>query len=157
MDATPALTTSTLRTRARRLKRQHSIGLFVVDHLQMMRGSANVGDGRVQEVSEISRGLKALAKELDVPVRALSQLSRAVENRTDKHPQLSDLRDSGTIQQDADVVIFLYREEHDLERSNKKGSPDHIAAMGLAEVDIAKQRHGPIGTIPMPFNALTRN
>lgn len=152
VDDTPALSISALRTRARRMKRQHNVGLIIIDYLQMMRGTTNVGDGRVQEVSEISRGLKALAKELDVPVLALSQLSRAVENRTDKHPQLSDLRDSGTIEQDADVVIFVYREEYYIERSNKKGGPEHIAAMGLAEIDIAKQRHGPIGTIPMRFN-----
>ena len=152
VDTTPALTISAPCTRARRLKRQHSVGMFVIDYLQMMRGSANVGDGRVQEVSDISRGPKAMAKALDVPVLALSQLGSAVENRTDKHPRPSDLRDSGTIEQDADVVIFLHREEYYLERSNKKGSPEHIAAMGLAEVDVAKQRHGLVGTIPMRFN-----
>jgi replicative DNA helicase len=152
VDDTPALTISALRTRARRLKRQHGVGLIIVDYLQMLRGSTNVGDGRVQEVSEISRGLKALAKELDIPVLALSQLSRAVENRTDKRPQLADLRDSGTIEQDADVVMFIYRDEYYLEQSAKKGSPEHIASMGLAEVNIAKQRHGPTGTIPMRFN-----
>lgn len=152
VDDTPALTISALRTRARRLKRQYGIGFIIVDYLQLLRGSTNAGDGRVQEVSEISRGLKTLAKELDVPVLALSQLSRAVENRQDKRPQLADLRDSGTIEQDADVVMFIYRDEYYLAQSVKKGTPEHIASMGLAEINIAKHRHGPTGTIPMRFN-----
>ena len=153
IDESPALTMSALRTRARRLKRQHGLGLIVVDYLQLIEGSGRGprSENRVQEVSEISRGLKTLAKELNVPVLALSQLSRKVEERTDKHPLLSDLRESGTIEQDADVVMFVYREEYYLERSDKKGSPDHIASMGKAEVIIAKQRHGPTGAAHLQF------
>ena len=158
INEAPALSMGALRTEARRLKRQHGLGLIVVDYLQLLVGSGRGGsENRVEEVSEISRGLKTLAKELHVPVLALSQLSRAVEQRTDKHPLLSDLRESGTIEQDADVVMFVYREEYYLERSDKKGSPEHIDSMGKAEVIIAKQRHGPTGTAHLKFDgAFTR-
>jgi replicative DNA helicase len=154
IDDTPALTIGALRTRARRLKRQRGLDLIVVDYLQLVEASHRK-DGRVQEVSEISRGLKTLAKELDVPVLALSQLSRAVEQRQDKRPQLSDLRDSGTIEQDADVVMFVYREEYYLQQ----GSPAERAKLGdvagQAEVIIGKQRHGPTGTINLEFDGPT--
>jgi len=174
IDDTPALTVSALRTRARRLKRQHNLGLIVVDYLQLI-GSSNTSrnDGRVQEVSEITRGLKTLAKELEVPVLALSQLSRAVEQREPPKPQLSDLRESGSIEQDADVVMFIYREQYYLERKEPdqgiKETDEHYQGdkqkwedrmekvRGLAELDIAKQRHGPTGKIGMTFNgAFTR-
>src|SRR3989337_4546065 len=114
MDECPALTIAALRARARRLKRQKNIGMVIVDYLQLLQGTGRNGgnDNRVQEISEISRGLKQLAKELDVPVIGLSQLSRAVEQREDKRPQLSDLRESGSIEQEADIVLFVYREEY---------------------------------------------
>ena len=174
IDDTPALTVSALRTRARRLKRQHGLALIVVDYLQLLQGSrANRNDSRVQEISEITRGLKTLAKELDVPVLALSQLSRAVEQREDKRPQLADLRESGTIEQDADVVMFIFREEYYLERKEPtrqseddddavknrriKWEENLEAIHGLAEIIIAKQRHGPTGKVPLRFHAeLTR-
>lgn len=168
IDDTPALTVSALRTRARRLKRQHGLGMIVVDYLQLISGSANSrSDGRVQEVSEITRGLKTLAKELDVPVLALSQLSRQVEQREDKRPQLSDLRESGSIEQDADVVMFIFREEYYLEKADPMQRPDESAdkyaqrqssweermerARGKAEVIVAKQRHGPVGSVKLAF------
>ena len=170
IDDTPALTVSALRTRARRLKRQHGIALLVVDYLQLVSGTRNArNDGRVQEISEITRGLKTLAKELDVPVLALSQLSRAVENREDKRPQLADLRESGTIEQDADVVMFIYREEYYLERQEPSQRADEDAvkfsermeqwedrrskATGRAEIIVAKQRHGPTGRVMLRFHA----
>ena len=163
IDDQPALNISQVRTRARRLKRRHGLALVVVDYLQLM---APVGRGReinrVQEVSEISRGLKALAKELAVPVLALSQLSRAVEQREDKHPLLSDLRESGSIEQDADVVIFAYRDEYYLE-GKMPTDGDHKkleawqrkwdAARGTAELIVAKHRHGPTGTVRVAFDA----
>jgi replicative DNA helicase len=169
IDDTPALTMSQIRTRARRLKRQHGLSLIIIDYLQLINPPANSrGDNRVQEVSQITRGLKALAKELNVPVIALSQLSRAVEQREDKRPQLSDLRESGSIEQDADVVTFIYREEYYRERekpsrrdSEKEGvflerqhTYDELmkACHGKAEVIVAKQRHGPIGTVELQFN-----
>lgn len=160
IDDTPALSVPAIRTRARRLMRQESLGMIVIDYLQLLstpgRKSA---ENRVQELSEITRGLKALAKELNVPVIALSQLSRAVEQRDDKHPQLSDLRESGSIEQDADVVMFVYREEYYLARKKPTGSDDKVAewerslskVANIAEVIIAKQRHGPIGTISLHF------
>ncbi len=170
IDDTPALTVSALRTRARRLKRQHGLALLVVDYLQLVSGSRNArNESRVQEVSEITRGLKTLAKELDVPVLALSQLSRAVENREDKRPQLADLRESGTIEQDADVVMFIYREEYYLDRQEPTQRADEDAgkflerqqqweerrtkASGRAEIIVAKQRHGPTGKIVLRFHA----
>lgn len=157
IDDTPALTVSALRTRARRLKRQKGLDLIVIDYLQLMQGKGT--DGRVQEISEISRGLKALAKELNIPVIALSQLSRAVEQRDDKRPMLSDLRESGSIEQDADVVAFIYREEYYLSRQEPEGGTEKFAAwqermekvQNQADVIIAKQRHGPIGTIKTYF------
>jgi replicative DNA helicase len=157
IDDTGALTVAALRARARRMARRHGIGLLIVDYLQLLSGGSDRRDGRTQEVSEITRGLKALAKELDIPVLALSQLSRAVEGRVDKRPMLSDLRESGSIEQDADVVMFVYREEYYLERSDRRGTPAHIDAMGRAEVIIAKQRRGPTATVPLAFDAaLTR-
>lgn len=168
IDDTPALSVSALRTRARRLKRQVGLSLIIVDYLQLMQaGGGRRHENRVQEVSEITRGLKTIAKELSVPVIALSQLSRAVEQREDKRPQLSDLRESGSIEQDADVVMFLYREEYyrDREKPGQRDSePDQKfherverhemlleASRNRAEVIVAKQRHGPIGTVHLQF------
>ena len=166
IDDTPQLTIAALRTRARRLKRQHNLGLLVVDYLQLLRGTGSGGRGpenRVQEISEITRGLKGLAKELDIPVIALSQLSRTVENREDKRPQLADLRESGSIEQDADVVTFVFREEyyHQM-KEPAMGTPEHEAWQakgetihGLAEFIIGKQRHGPTGTVRLFFERET--
>jgi replicative DNA helicase len=162
IDDTPGLTIAALRTRARRLKRQRGIGMIVVDYLQLLQGTGkSSGDNRVQEISEISRGLKTLAKELSVPVLALSQLSRAVEQREDKRPQLSDLRESGSIEQDADMVWFVYREEYYL--SAKQPADDHAdfvkwqeemnRAYGLSELIVAKQRHGATGKVRLRFEA----
>ena len=165
IDDTPALSIAALRTRARRMKRQHGIGLIVVDYLQLLQGSGRGNaDNRVQEISEITRGLKTLAKELQVPVLALSQLSRAVEAREDKHPQLSDLRESGTIEQDADIVLFVYREEyyHSLKQPDPSDGDKHMKwkekaekIFGLAEVVVAKQRHGSTGTVLLTFHKST--
>ena len=161
IDDTPALSVAGLRARARRLKRQHGLSLIIVDYLQLMRPSNSIGQSnRVQEVSEITQGLKALAKELDLPVIALSQLSRAVEQREDKRPQLSDLRESGSIEQDSDVVMFVYREQYYLARKQPEdGTAEHADWMErmervhrLAEIIVAKQRHGPIGKIEMHFD-----
>lgn len=162
IDDTPALSIAALRTRARRLKRQHDIGLIVVDYLQLLQGSARGGsENRVQEISEITRGLKTLAKELQVPVLALSQLSRAVEQRDDKRPQLADLRESGTIEQDADIVLFVYRDEYyhamkqpDPEETEKfaKWKDKAEKVFGLAEVIVAKQRHGSTGIVELTFD-----
>ena len=159
IDDTPALPISQVAARARRLKRTHGLDLLIVDYLQLLRGSSK--ENRVQEVSEITQGLKAIAKELNIPVIALSQLSRAVESREDKRPQLSDLRESGSIEQDADVVMFVYREEYYLKnREPKPGSEEHFKwqaemeqAHGRAEVIIGKQRHGPTGTVSLQFDA----
>jgi replicative DNA helicase len=162
IDATGGLTIAQVAARARRLKRQRGLGLVVVDYLQLLAGSARRAmEGRVQEVSEITTGLKALAKELHVPVLALSQLSRQVENRDDKRPQLADLRESGSIEQDADVVLFIYREEYYHARKDPKPNTpeffewqDHGAKIaGIAEVIIGKQRHGPTGSIELQFDA----
>jgi replicative DNA helicase len=170
IDDTPALTIGAIRTRARRLKRQHGLGLIVIDYLQLLQGSGSgrSEQNRVLEVSEITRGLKAIAKELEIPVLALSQLSRAVENRDNKRPQLSDLRESGSIEQDADVVMFVYREQYYLEREQPaqrpEESPEKFAARhddwirrceqahNIAECIIAKQRHGPIGGVKLYFD-----
>ncbi len=169
IDDTPALTVSALRTRARRLKRQHKLSLIIIDYLQLISGSTNSrNDGRVQEVSEITRGLKTLAKELHVPVVALSQLSRQVENREDKRPQLADLRESGSIEQDADVVAFIFRDEYYLEKAEpKQRTEETLEKFALrvanweerisrvhntAEIIIAKQRHGPVGTVKLMFD-----
>ncbi len=164
IDETPAITISTLCNRARRIKRLHGLSLVVVDYIQLMRApsSNNRGDNRVQEVSEITQGLKALAKELKVPVLALSQLSRAVESRDDKKPQLSDLRESGSIEQDADVVMFVYREAYYLENKQPKlGSIEHAEwqskmndVNGLADIILGKQRHGPTGTVKVEFEGI---
>ncbi len=173
IDDTPALSVAALRTRARRLKRQQGLGLIVVDYLQLLRPSAGgrAIENRVQEISDITRGLKAVAKELDVPVLALSQLSRAVEQREDKRPMLADLRESGSIEQDADVVMFIFREEYYLSRGEPTRRPEESedkfndryerwkerceAAYGMADIIIAKQRHGPIGTVRLHFEADT--
>jgi replicative DNA helicase len=160
VDETGGLSISQLTARARRLKRQKGLDVIVVDYIQLLQGSGKKGnDNRVQEVTEITTNLKALAKELNVPIIALSQLSRQVENRDDKHPQLSDLRESGSIEQDADVVMFVYREEYYLQNKEPKvGTPEHEKwklemelAHGKAEVIIAKQRHGPTGTVKLQF------
>ncbi len=159
IDDTPALPISQLAARARRLKRTHGLDVLIVDYLQLVR-PASAKDNRVNEVSEITQGLKAIAKELDIPVVALSQLSRQVEQRDDKRPQLSDLRESGSIEQDADVVMFVFREEYYAER--EKPSEDRLEEMaawqermerlhGKAEVIIGKQRHGPIGSVELSF------
>jgi replicative DNA helicase len=162
IDQTGGITVAQLAARARRLKRQHGLALLVVDYLQLLAGSSRrASEGRVQEVTEITTGLKALAKELAVPVIALSQLSRQVEQREDKRPQLSDLRESGSIEQDADVVMFVFREEYYVERRQpREGSPEHLAwqdemeqVQGLADVIIGKQRHGPTGTVRLQFRA----
>ena len=163
IDDTPGLTIAALRARARRLKRQKGIGLVVVDYLQLLQGSGkgSAGDNRVQEISEISRGLKQLAKELDLPVIGLSQLSRAVEQREDKRPQLSDLRESGSIEQDADIVLFIYREDYYLAAKQPGDDDPELAAWqeemgrayGTAEVIVAKQRHGSTGKVRLKFDS----
>jgi len=163
IDDTPALTISAIRTRARRMKRKNNLGVLFIDYLQLVRGSSSKSDNRVQEISEITQGLKAIAKELNIPVIALSQLSRAVEQREDKRPQLSDLRESGSIEQDSDIVMFIFREQYYTERKRpKEGSKEHekwITDMSechsKAEVIIAKQRHGPIGNVTIRFDADT--
>ena len=162
IDDTPAISVSNLRARARRLKKQHGLDLIVIDYLQLLLPPDNLrhNDNRVNEISEITRALKALAKELNIPVIALSQLSRAVEQRDDKRPQLADLRESGSIEQDADVVMFVYREEYyESRREPDPESEKHAIwqqKMGkvynIAEVILAKQRHGPIGTIKLFFD-----
>jgi replicative DNA helicase len=162
IDATGGLTIAQVAARSRRLKRQRGLGLIVVDYLQLLAGSSRrAAEGRVQEVSEITVGLKALAKELNVPVIALSQLSRQVENRDDKRPQLADLRESGSIEQDADVVLFIYREEYYLARKEPRpNTTEHQEwqdqmdrVTGIAEVIIGKQRHGPTGIVELQFEA----
>lgn len=169
IDDTPALSVPALRTRARRLKRRYGLSLVVVDYLQLMRGVGHVSQhSRVQEIGEITQGLKALAKELNVPVLALSQLSRAVESREDKRPMLSDLRDSGTIEQDADIVMFVYRDEYYLERAAPQRRPGENddsydkrcgdyrtrleEAQNKADIIVAKQRNGPIGNVRVQFD-----
>jgi len=162
IDETPAITIAALSNRARRIKRIHGLDMIVVDYIQLMRGTMNYKDGRVQEVSEITQGLKAIAKELSVPVVALSQLSRQVEQRDNKKPQLSDLRESGSIEQDADVVMFVYREAYYLE--NKEPRPATVEhaewqakmneVSNLAEIIIGKQRHGPTGMLMLEFEAM---
>tara|TARA_B100001105_G_scaffold66319_1_gene51926 strand:- start:606 stop:2030 length:1425 start_codon:yes stop_codon:yes gene_type:complete len=162
IDETPAIAISTLSNRARRIKRLFGLDLIIVDYIQLMTTSSKRYDGRVQEISEITQGLKALAKELSVPVLALSQLSRAVEQRDDKKPQLSDLRESGSIEQDADVVMFVFREEYYLERKEPKlGTIEHgewqakmNEIIGSADIIIGKQRHGPTGNIQVEFEGI---
>ena len=161
IDDTGGINIGQLAARARRLKRQKGIGLIVVDYLQLLSGSSRrAQEGRVQEITEITTGLKALAKELNVPVLALSQLSRQVEQRDDKRPQLADLRESGSIEQDADVVMFIFREEYYLQRRQpRENTPEFFEwqeemdrVTGLAEVIIGKQRHGPTGTVMLQFD-----
>lgn len=161
IDQTGGISIAQLSARARRLKRQRGLDVIVIDYIQLMTGSSKASaQNRVQEITEITTGLKALGKELSVPIIALSQLSRQVESREDKRPQLSDLRESGSIEQDADVVMFVYREEYYLKNKEPKpGTQEHITwegemndARGKAEVIIAKQRHGPTGTVPMAFH-----
>ncbi|MEM7696275.1 MAG: replicative DNA helicase [Pseudomonadota bacterium] len=162
IDQTGGITIAQLSARARRLKRQKGLDVLIVDYLQLLSGSGKrASDSRVNEITEITTGLKALAKELEVPIVALSQLSRQVESREDKRPQLADLRESGSIEQDADVVMFIYREEYYLQsRKPKEGTPEFFeweAQMervhGVAEVIVGKQRHGPTGTVELQFDA----
>jgi len=162
IDDTGGLSVSQVAARARRLKRQKGLDVIIIDYLQLLTGSSKkASENRVQELTEITTTLKALAKELNVPVIALSQLSRQVEAREDKHPQLADLRESGSIEQDADVVLFVYREEYYLKNKEpKEGTPEHLSwqsemekVHGKAEVIIAKQRHGPTGTVQLAFEA----
>ena len=159
IDETPAISIAAMSNRARRIKRLHGLDMIVVDYIQLMRGTTYNKDGRVQEISQITQGLKAIAKELGVPVVALSQLSRQVEQRDDHKPQLSDLRESGSIEQDADVVMFVYREGYYLQRKEpREATVEHAewqAKMNevahLAEIIIGKQRHGPIGKVTLEF------
>jgi replicative DNA helicase len=162
IDETGGISIAQLAARARRLKRRKGLDLLVVDYLQLLQGtSRRSSENRVQELTEITTNLKALAKELNIPILALSQLSRQVENRDDKRPQLSDLRESGSIEQDADVVMFVFREEYYLRnREPRAGSEEHFkwqaemeAVHGKAEVIIGKQRHGPTGTVQLQFQA----
>ncbi|MEE4289882.1 MAG: DnaB-like helicase C-terminal domain-containing protein, partial [Erythrobacter sp.] len=171
IDDTPALTIAALRNRARRLKRRHDIGLIVVDYLQLLQGSGRANDNRVNEISEISRGLKTLAKELSVPVIALSQLSRAVEQREDKRPMLSDLRESGSIEQDADMVWFIYRADYyheairpdmpnqdgtssaEVEEKYRQWEEKFLELKNKATLIVAKQRHGSTGNVPLHFQS----
>jgi len=170
IDDTPGLTIAALRARARRLKRQKGIGMVVVDYLQLLQGTGRNGnENRVNEISEISRGLKTLAKELQVPVLALSQLSRAVEQREEKRPQLSDLRESGSIEQDADIVLFVYREEYyvasrepkrpgadddaKVHEAHEEWAQDMSRVYGAAELIVAKQRHGATGKVRLKFDS----
>jgi replicative DNA helicase len=142
IDDAPALSVLDLRARARRLKKEHDLGILVIDYLQLMRGRTGSLDRREQEISEISRSLKALAKELNIPVVAISQLNRMVEQRDNKRPRLADLRESGAIEQDADVIMFIYRDE--VYHKDSK-------AVGTAEIIIGKQRNGPIGEVVLTF------
>ena len=159
IDETPAISIAAMSNRARRIKRLHGLDMIVVDYIQLMRGTTYNKDGRVQEISQITQGLKAIAKELGVPVVALSQLSRQVEQRDDHKPQLADLRESGSIEQDADVVMFVYREGYYLQRKEpREATVEHAewqAKMNevahLAEIIIGKQRHGPIGKLTLEF------
>src|SRR5262245_45498670 len=162
IDESGGLSVSQLAARARRLKRTHGLDLLIIDYIQLMQGTTRRSqENRVQEVTEITTNLKALAKELNVPILALSQLSRQVENREDKRPQLSDLRESGSIEQDADVVLFVFREEYYLtNKEPRPGTPEHEKwrsemdqVLGKAEIIIGKQRHGPTGTVSLQFEA----
>lgn len=164
IDDTPSISIAALRTRARRMKRRHNLSLLIVDYLQLLKGSSKGSeDSRVQEISEITQGLKAIAKELNIPVIALSQLSRAVEQREDKRPLLSDLRESGSIEQDADIVMFIYRDEYYLIRKHpQEGTPEYEQwqadmnkVLNIAEVIVAKQRNGPVGSVKLHFDSKT--
>jgi len=163
IDQTGGISIAQLAARARKLKRQKGLDVLVIDYLQLLTGSAGrASQGRVQEITEITTGLKALAKELAVPVIALSQLSRQVETREDKRPQLSDLRESGSIEQDADVVMFVFREEYYVERAKpSEGTAEFQTwfekmqqVQGKAEVIVGKQRHGPVGTVTLAFEGI---
>ena len=162
IDETPAISIAAMSNRARRIKRLFGLDMIVVDYIQLMRGTFNNKDGRVQEISEITQGLKAIAKELSVPVLALSQLSRAVEQRDQKKPLLSDLRESGSIEQDADVVMFVYREAYYLEKQEPRpATVEHAEwqakmneVSNKAEIIIGKQRHGPTGNVMLEFEAM---
>jgi len=162
IDETPAITIAAISNRSRRIKRLFGLELIIVDYIQLMRSSGSKEYNRVQEISEITQGLKALAKELNVPVLALSQLSRAVEQRDDKKPQLADLRESGSIEQDADVVMFVFRESYYLQNKEPAlGSIEHAEwrqkmdeVSHLAEIMISKQRHGPTGNVKVEFEAM---
>ena len=162
IDETPAISIAALSNRARRIKRIYGLDMIVVDYIQLMTAMNSRRDNRVQEISEITQGLKALAKELSVPVLALSQLSRAVEQRDNNKPQLADLRESGSIEQDADVVMFVYREAYYLERKEPRPATVEYAewqakmneVSNLAEIIIGKQRHGPTGNIFLEFEAM---
>ena len=162
IDETPAISIAAISNRARRIKRLFGCELVVVDYIQLMKATNIRNEGRVQEISEITQGLKAIAKELNVPVLAVSQLSRAVEQRDDKKPQLSDLRESGSIEQDADVVMFVYREAYYLERKEPRPATVEHAEWqvnmneisNLAEIMISKQRHGPTGNIKVEFESM---
>jgi replicative DNA helicase len=148
IDDTPAITAAELRSKCRKYKLEYGLEMIIIDYLQLMSGSGKSGESRQQEISEISRSLKAIARELNVPVVSLSQLSRAVESRPNHRPMLSDLRESGAIEQDADVVMFIYRDDYYNQDSEKKG---------IAEIIIAKQRNGPIGTVELSWQpALTK-
>ncbi len=162
IDDSPALTLSAIRSRSRRLKRKIGLDLIILDYLQLIHSeSRNLNDNRVKEISDITRGLKAIAKEFNIPVIALSQLSRKVEDREEKRPQLADLRESGSIEQDADLVVFLYREEYYLARTEpQEGTEKHVMwtnkmekIHNIAEVIVAKNRHGPISRVKLHFNA----
>jgi replicative DNA helicase len=164
IDDTPSISITGLKSRVIRLIREYNVGLIIVDYLQLLHGTGSKNhNNRVQEIGEISQGLKTLAREINVPVVALSQLSRAVEARDDKKPQLSDLRDSGNIEQDADLVMFLYREEYYLERKKvPEGESKHnewqekmSKVQNIAELIIAKQRNGPVGSLALHFNSAT--
>ncbi|ABV84950.1 replicative DNA helicase [Rickettsia massiliae] len=160
IDDTPALSISAIRTRARRMKRKHNLGILFIDYLQLIRGVSK-SENRVSEISEITQGLKAIAKELNIPVIALSQLSRAVELREDKKPMLSDLRESGTIEQDADIVMFIYREEYYLTRKEPAaGDAKHAEWLdklnkvyNIADIIVAKHRNGPVGNVPLYYDS----
>ena len=162
IDETPAVTIATISNRSRRIKRLFGLELIVIDYIQLMKSSRKMEFNRVQEISEITQGLKALAKELNLPVLALSQLSRQVEHRDDKKPQLADLRESGSIEQDADVVMFIFREAYYLERKEPTlGSIEHAEwqqkmneISSLADIMISKQRHGPTGNVKVEFEAM---
>ncbi|MBQ7016160.1 MAG: replicative DNA helicase, partial [Firmicutes bacterium] len=143
IDDTGGITFAEVRSKCRKLKIEHGLDLVMIDYLQLMSGSGRAGDNRQQEISEISRGLKMMARELDVPVIALSQLSRTLESRADHRPMMSDLRESGAIEQDADVIIFLYRDEYYHPDSEDKN---------IAEVIIGKQRNGPVGTVKLRYD-----
>jgi replicative DNA helicase len=142
IDDTPGVTVSDIRAKCRRLKKEKGLGMILIDYLQLIQGRGKAGENRQQEVSEISRTLKQIARELEVPVIALSQLSRGVEQRQDKRPMMSDLRESGSIEQDADIVAFLYRDDYYDKESEKKN---------IIEIIIAKQRNGPVGTVELVF------